>query len=261
MKPRLFYASLLLLLTNLLHLQQVLADDGAATGGAKHAMGAGTYEGRTHPQLLSEANLYLTTGRYNEALSSLDAALHLDPTHYLTYYRRATALLSLGRSGSALSDLDKLLELNPKFSNAWIQKAKIQCKEGELDKAQESVKQYKKVGGASSSSSSSGNDADAEKIASDIQRALTAQSRMAAAHDAASWAVTKHLKKASSKEGQTGVSEQIMADKTLQQKAQQCAEEATTLLEVSPSHLRARRNRADCKLWLGELEDAMADWR
>ena len=220
-------------------------------------MGAGTYEGRTHPQLLSEANLYLTTGRYNEALSSLDAALHLDPTHYLTYYRRATALLSLGRSGSALSDLDKLLELNPKFSNAWIQKAKIQCKEGELDKAQESVKQYKKVG--SGSSSVSGNDAEADKIASDIQRALTAQSRMTAAHHAAASAVSKHLKKPAKEGG--GVGEQVMADKTLQQKAQQCAEEATVLLEVSPSHLRARRNRADCKLWQGELDDAMADWR
>ena len=40
----------------------------------------------------------------------------LDPTNYMTFYRRATVYLAMGKSKSALPDLDVVLSLKPDFN-------------------------------------------------------------------------------------------------------------------------------------------------
>jgi len=40
----------------------------------------------------------------------------LDPTNYMTFYRRATVYLAMGKSKSALPDLDLVLSLKPDFN-------------------------------------------------------------------------------------------------------------------------------------------------
>ncbi|KDN48488.1 TPR-like protein [Tilletiaria anomala UBC 951] len=242
MNPRLLLHTLLVLLGPL----TVLGNVAAATEG-----GSRSPEGKTHSQLLSEANVFLTTGRYADALSSFDSALALDPSDYLTYYRRATALLSLGRTGSALADLEKLLELNPSFATAWLQKARVFAKEGELGKAKESVGKF--LGRSSTSKAREAE--EAEKLQADISWALQKQKEMQAAHKAGAASVTKALKK-----NPETASQAVKVDSSLQQKAEQCVEAATAVLEVSPSHLQARKFRADCQLWRGNMEDATADW-
>ena len=40
----------------------------------------------------------------------------LDPSNYMTFYRRATVYLAMGKSKSALPDLDVVLSLKPDFN-------------------------------------------------------------------------------------------------------------------------------------------------
>ena len=211
-------------------------------------------DGKSHSQLLTEATVLLTSGKYGDAITALDSAIALEPDHYLTYYRRATALLSLGRSASALADLEKLLELNPSFANAWLQKGKIYAKEGDLLKAKDATDKFLK--NASASTKQREKD-EGHKLKSDITRAIEQQATLQKAHSGANAAVEKILQKSKNR---SEVGKQMAADPRIQAHSTTCVEAATAMLEVSVNHLDARRFRADCNLWKNSLEDAMADW-
>ncbi|KAI9329696.1 hypothetical protein BD770DRAFT_333952 [Pilaira anomala] len=99
---------------------------------------------KTTQQYLTEGNEYLTTGEFNNALTSFDAAIRNEPDNYLTYYKRATAYLSLGRNNAAAEDFSTILSLKPTFDKALIQRAKIYVKEGNFDLAIQDLKDYLK---------------------------------------------------------------------------------------------------------------------
>ncbi|KAL9547456.1 hypothetical protein MBANPS3_006158 [Mucor bainieri] len=93
-------------------------------------------------QYLSEGNDYLTSGKFNDALISFDAAIRQEPDNYLTYYKRATAYLSLGRNNAAAEDFTTILNLKPDFDKALLQRARIYIKEGHFEMAIADLKSY-----------------------------------------------------------------------------------------------------------------------
>ena len=109
---------LLALLLCALHASCVLADGGPQVAG-----------------LLRKANMALAQYDYSGALDAFNAAIEADPGAWLSYYRRSTAHQALGRTGAALEDLSAALQRNPRFSKAYLQRARIMLKEGELARA------------------------------------------------------------------------------------------------------------------------------
>ncbi|KAI7895704.1 uncharacterized protein EV154DRAFT_494661 [Mucor mucedo] len=93
-------------------------------------------------EYLTEGNAYLTGGKYNEALTSFDAAIRQEPDNYLSYFKRATAYLSLGRHHAAVDDFSTILNLKPDFDNAYLQRARIYTQEGHFDLALHDLNKY-----------------------------------------------------------------------------------------------------------------------
>ncbi|CAD6892195.1 unnamed protein product [Tilletia controversa] len=227
-----------------------VADPAAAA--AASATGASGAPPLSHAEHLAAANAALASGRLNEALTAYDAAIHADPSHWLTYYRRATALLSVGRSSAALDDFDTLLKLNPSFSKARLEKARVLAKDGQLDEAQSELKHFFQLSKGGSSASGSGSssaqkdEAAATKLQESIRKSIEALKRVRASSQKAE----SHIKA-----GKDAATDKVLADS-----AKECTEAATLVLEVSPRLLEARKRRADCALWGGDLESAMGDW-
>ncbi|CEP11936.1 hypothetical protein [Parasitella parasitica] len=97
---------------------------------------------KTIQQHLSEGNEYLTSGKFNDALISFDAAIRQEPDNYLTYFKRATAYLSLGRNSAATDDFTTILNLKPDFDKALMERARIYAKEGQFESALADLKVY-----------------------------------------------------------------------------------------------------------------------
>ncbi|KAI8644116.1 hypothetical protein BD408DRAFT_475035 [Parasitella parasitica] len=87
---------------------------------------------KTIQQHLSEGNELLTSGKFNDALISFDAAIRQEPDNYLTYFKRAAAYLSLGRNSAATDDFTTILSLKPDFDKALMERARIYAKEGQF---------------------------------------------------------------------------------------------------------------------------------
>ncbi|XP_031780298.1 dnaJ homolog subfamily C member 3 [Nasonia vitripennis] len=87
-------------------------------------------------KLLELGTDFLSTGRYQDALSYFHEAVEGDPNNYLTYYKRGTVYLALGKAKQALLDFDKVLELKPDFTAARIQRGSVHLKHGDLDDAE-----------------------------------------------------------------------------------------------------------------------------
>jgi DnaJ family protein C protein 3 len=182
----------------------------------------------------------MSTGRFHNAIQSFDEAILLDPTAYLSYYRRATAALSLGRTSAALADLDQLLVLKPEFAQAHFDRANVLMKEGELTRASEAIESFLKLKGAK--------DEKGLQLKVKIESGLAALGRLKSGWEAV---IEKGVK----------AGKDVKADKGLKSKADECVAAATGVLEVSPNHLEARSRRGECRLALGELDDAISDWR
>ncbi|GAB5587712.1 hypothetical protein Unana1_02612 [Umbelopsis nana] len=97
---------------------------------------------KTTQQYLDDGNKLLVSGKYNEALTSFDAAISKDPANYISYYRRAATYMSLGRNNAALEDFTKILSIKPDFHQALLQRAKIYSKEGNLDLSKKDLETY-----------------------------------------------------------------------------------------------------------------------
>lgn len=191
--------------------------------------GAGSSDGVTSASaLLKQGSAAMASGRYSEAITAFDEAIAADPSNYLSYYRRATAGLSLGRTANALSDLDHLLAIKPDFAQAHFSKANVLTKEGDLDEAAIAIKAFLKLKASDS-------------------RGTELEGKIAAAQ--------KELKAV------RAAAKDVARGKNMATKGQDCLRAAEKLLEVSPNHLEVRNTRADCRLALGQLEDAMADWK
>lgn len=210
----------------------------AAQEAGPSGSGSGS-SGKTASDFLKEGTAAMASGRFSAAISAFDDAIASDPSAYLSYYRRATAELSLGRTSAALADLDTLLRLKPDFAQAHFSRANVLLKEGELQSAKEAIEAYLKL---------KKGDPKGTELKGKIDAGLSHIKKMGASYDAV---MTKGVKK--------GVD--VKNDKSLKAKAEDCVAAATKVLESSPNHLDARNKRADCRLALGELEDAVSDWR
>lgn len=195
-------------------------------------------------QHLTQANVALQSGRYQDALSAFDLALQADPSSWLTYYRRATAQLSLGRTSAALQDFQSLLKLNPKFDKAYLQQAKIYLKEGDCDKAKQALKTYDSIRAEKGAANSS--PAEANSVRSKLTLVETSIKSLGQ--------LVKELDKAQ-KADKKGKAKEL--DST---KVDHCIHLAGEVLKISPSHLETRLIRARCQTMKGRIEDAMADW-
>lgn len=186
---------------------------------------------------LKQGTAAMSTGRFADAITHFNEAITLDPDNYLTYYRRATAALSIGRTSSASSDFDKIIQLNPKFAQAYLQKAKLITKEGKFDNARESIDQYIKL---------KKDDDEAKELKKSIEAA------------SANFKLLRKAKESIDKSLTSG--KNITTDKSMPSKVDDCMRLASLILEVSPSLLEVRKDRADCALAKGEYADAIADW-
>ncbi|KAJ3197639.1 DnaJ sub C member 3 [Irineochytrium annulatum] len=114
----------------------------AAVQGAAAGTTSGDSGPKTVQQYLDEAKDHMTNVRYNDAMNAFDAAIALDASNYLTYYRRAVAYLTMGRSSNALRDLTHALDLNPKFTAAMLQRGKQLLKECRLKEGIEDLEKF-----------------------------------------------------------------------------------------------------------------------
>lgn len=172
---------------------------------------------------LKKANTALTSYDYHAALDAYDHAIELDPSAYLTYFRRATAQQALGRSGLATKDLKATLERNPTFAKAYLQLARIDLKEGEYAAALETLQKMKKMGATQAQT-------DSEQW-SELQKQVTHAQTL-----------SKKLSKSGGK------------------KAEECVQVADELLKLAPNDIVTRKLRAECELERGHLDAAVTDW-
>ncbi|HLL04431.1 MAG TPA: tetratricopeptide repeat protein [Myxococcaceae bacterium] len=79
--------------------------------------------------------IYLSMGKYNDAITEFQAALTIDPKRSTTWSRIGFIQAQLGKNDEALSSLRKAIALYPNDFNALEQLAEIHLKRGERDEA------------------------------------------------------------------------------------------------------------------------------
>lgn len=172
---------------------------------------------------LLQANAALTSFDYAGALDAFDHAIELDPDAYLSYFRRATAQQALGRTKAALEDLEATIQRSPSFSKAYLQQARIELKEGNLDQALHALKSMDKHGAAHAAKDKT----QAAEIRGHIQHAQKLRKKL---------------------------------DKKSYASPDDCLQVADELLKLAPNDLLARKQHAECALQQGDLEAAFIDW-
>ncbi len=60
---------------------------------------------------------------YEEAISSFDKALEIQPSSFKIWDKRGYTLVRLGRDEEAITNFNKALELNPEYGSALYHKA------------------------------------------------------------------------------------------------------------------------------------------
>jgi len=83
---------------------------------------------------------------YDEALSSFDMALKLDPNYADAWINKGSALYELGMYHDAIAAYDQAIRINPQSSNAWRRKG-YALKKLDLDKeAKEAFSRAEELG-------------------------------------------------------------------------------------------------------------------
>ncbi|KAG5513587.1 hypothetical protein PMAC_001019 [Pneumocystis sp. 'macacae'] len=98
------------------------------------------FSGQTTQSLLDSASRLFEKGRLSEAVDLYTVAISRDPSNYLTFFKRATALMSLGRNHLAIDDFTKVLDLKPEFPAALSQRGKLRARLGDWENAIEDLK-------------------------------------------------------------------------------------------------------------------------
>ncbi|EMR11804.1 hypothetical protein PNEG_00230 [Pneumocystis murina B123] len=96
---------------------------------------------KTTQSLLDSASKLFERGKLSEAIDLYDEAISRDPSNYLTYFKRATALMSLGKNHMAIDDFSKVIDLKPGFNGALLQRGKLRAKLGDWENAIQDLKQ------------------------------------------------------------------------------------------------------------------------
>ncbi len=90
------------------------------TTGALEALKMGREKYPSDQGLITqELNIYLVSGRLEEALGNLDAAIANDPTNFLFFFARGTIYDKNGDSEKAVADYTKATELNPQHFDSY----------------------------------------------------------------------------------------------------------------------------------------------
>lgn len=88
------------------------------------------------------ANIYIQTGRLENAINDLASIISIDPSNYVAIYQRANALYDLGRYSEARVDYTRLQRLNSRSPEAILGLARIAVRENNLGTANELLDQY-----------------------------------------------------------------------------------------------------------------------
>ena len=89
--------------------------------GALETLGKGREQYPTDQGLITqELNIYLTTGRNDEALANLNAAIENDPTNYLFYFARGSIYDNKSELDNAVADYKKSIELKPDHFDSYF---------------------------------------------------------------------------------------------------------------------------------------------
>jgi len=83
----------------------------------------------------NRAQVYLMTGRLEEALADLDAVIEVDPNFHDHYFNRANVLRRLGRSAEAIEDYGRSLDLSPPYPEVYYNRADAKLELGDVDGA------------------------------------------------------------------------------------------------------------------------------
>ncbi|OBZ65503.1 DnaJ subfamily C member 3 [Grifola frondosa] len=169
--------------------------------------------------LINRANVFLSTGQFNDAAKAYSEAIEQSPADYLLYYKRATAYYSLSRHPAALADFDQVLSLTSNtFDKANLMKARIHAKDGHFADARDALRKYTTKVKA---------DQAAQEIMMSITEGELAAKKAGQAMRAKLWTA--------------------------------CVEAASTALATASHSLELRRQRADCALAAGDIESAVGD--
>ena len=97
--------------------------------------GFGVYERSSSSQdgrkALSDGEQMLKTGRYAEAIQSLDRALAADGKMPNAYLFRARANMALGKTKAAIADFTKVIQMQPSNTEAFVERAAIHMRTNE----------------------------------------------------------------------------------------------------------------------------------
>jgi DnaJ family protein C protein 3 len=171
--------------------------------------------------LVTRADVLLSTSQFNDAARVYSEAIELSPNSYLLYYKRATAYLSLSRHTPALQDFDKVLELTDGgFDKALFMKARIFAKEGNWTPARQLVTTYSKKAAKAA-------ETETVDLLFGISEGEVASKKAKAAHRAKNYPA--------------------------------CIEESTKALQTATHSASLRTLRMECALEVGDLEQAVGD--
>ena len=93
----------------------------------------------------------LMEGKLAVALKHFEAAVKMNPTDHMNWYKRATAFIIDKKYESALKDLAKVLELKPEYSQAYDKRAKIYSAQGKFAEARADYEKLQTLKGTSES--------------------------------------------------------------------------------------------------------------
>lgn len=88
---------------------------------------------------------YITSGNYEEALKSFDAASEAAPDSPEVWNNKAFVLFHLGRYEEVVRCCDKAIKLNPGYSDPWDIKARTLGKLGRYKESIDAIKKFIKV--------------------------------------------------------------------------------------------------------------------
>jgi tetratricopeptide (TPR) repeat protein len=75
--------------------------------------------------LMTEGNVLMDSGKYDEALGYYNKALNIDPKNSYAWYNKGMALCLLGKYKEAMEYYDKAIEIDPDNGMTWYAKGDL----------------------------------------------------------------------------------------------------------------------------------------
>ncbi len=89
---------------------------------------------------------YLNTGQYEKALADYQAYLKFEPNNFNFWYESGMVQRLLKRNEDAISSLDRALQLNPKLNIAYLERARAKAQAGNKAAAQQDYQKAQQMG-------------------------------------------------------------------------------------------------------------------